>query len=313
MEFNQLPEDYDVEEFGPQKRQAEFASPEAKLNFDAQSLIAKAETQSVKFCTLVDPIFFAQRADDDIEGLRAIIVEEQQRADDEIKGLLAAVAKEQGAASGTESTSPAATPTPGLESTANAPRQLTPDQKESTLATLAARFKANEYLHKGVEWTKVKASLEAKPEALWSINEMEKAGHEPDVYNADDRGFDIGTCSKESPESGRNCVYDEEAAQLVLKHNPGAKFNGSAVAMAEDMGINLMDQNLYKNVLRKKGRFNEQTWSWLLTKLNIRSTGGALSGTRYYAGGLGLVRRDGAGSHSASGSWRGSLRVEWAA
>ena len=192
-----------------------------------------------------------------------------------------------------------------------AERQLTPEQKEITLQTLAARFAANEKLHKGVEWTKVKASLEAKPESLWSINEMEKAGHGPDVYNADNNGFDIGTCSKESPESGRNCVFDEAAEGWMKTNRPNERFNGNAVAMAEAMGINLMDPDLYKNVLQKKGRFDEQTWSWLLTQLDIRSTGFALIGNR--SGVSVYVRQYLAHIHYDSGSWRGSLRVEWAA
>lgn len=191
------------------------------------------------------------------------------------------------------------------------PRQLTPEQAEITLQTLAARFKANEYLHKGVEWARVKTSLEANQEALWSINEMEKAGHEPDVYNSDEKGFDIGTCSKESPASGRNCVYDEAAEKWRKTNRPSEKFNGSAVAMAEAMGINLMDPNLYKNVLQKKGKFDMQTWSWLLTQLGTRSAGYALLGFRY---GYGVfVVRNFASAHNDYGSWRGSLRVEWAA
>lgn len=262
-----------------------FDSPEDKLVADAQGLIEKAETQSATLGVQVDPITFAQGADDDIAALRA------------------AIAKKQG------SVTPAATSeTPVLPT--KSPRILTPEQKESTLATLATRFAANENLHKGVDWTRVKASLEAKPEALWSINEMEKAGHEPDVYNADDKGFDIGTCSKESPESGRNCVYDEEAAQLILKHNPNEKFNGSAIAMAEAMGINMMDPTLYKNVLQKKGEFDMQIWSWLLTRLSIRSTGGALYGGRDVHGVYVDPRI--AYFHDDYGSWRGSLRVEWA-
>ncbi len=192
-----------------------------------------------------------------------------------------------------------------------AERQLTPEQKEQTLAALAARFSANENLHKEVEWTRVKASLEAKPEALWSINKMEKAGHSPDVYNADAQGFDIGTCSKESTESGRNCVYDEEAAEWMRANRPGEKFNGSAVAMAESMRINLMDPNLYKNVLQKKGQFDDRTCSWLLTQLDVRSSGNALNGNGF-VGGV-YVGQDCAYRHLVSRSWRGSLRVEWAA
>ena len=287
MEFNNLPEGFE----GEQKRETEFDSPEAKLAYDAQGLIKKATLQSERVEKPVDPISFAQRTDDDVEALRAVIAKEQ--------GAVKAVTANE-------------TLVPAAESPIiKAPRQLTPEQKEFTLATLAARFKANENLHKGVEWTKVKASLEAKPEALWSINEMEKAGHQPDVYNADDNGFDIGTCSKESPESGRNCVFDESAEEWMKTNRPNKRFNGNAVAMAKAMGIDLMDPNLYKNVLQKKGRFDEQTWSWLLTQLAIRSTGDAFGGDRH--GADVCVYQDSAADPDDSGSWRGSLRVEWAA
>ncbi len=263
----------------------EFAEDEAgkkgKLTFDAQNLIRLAAEQSAKIGETVNPLSLARRRDNDIEALRA------------------AIAKEQGNVN------------PAVQDSGTPAPELSPEQKESTLATLAARFKANENLHKGVEWTRVKNSLETKPEALWSINEMEKAGHEPDVYNTDDNGFDIGTCSKESPESGRNCVFDEAAEEWMKTNRPNERFNGNAVAMAKAMGIDLMDPNLYKDVLQKKGRFDEQTWSWLKTQLSIRSTGYALGGNRR-GDDVGAARFD-ARYHDGDRSWRGSLRVEWAA
>lgn len=195
--------------------------------------------------------------------------------------------------------------------TEKASRILTPEEKEIALQTLAARFQVNEYLHKGIEWTRVKASLEANPEALWSINEMEKAGHEPDVYNSDEKGFDIGTCSKESPKSGMNCVYDEEAAKWMKTKRPTEEFNGSAVSMAKAMGINLMDLRLYKKILQNKGKFDRNTWSWLSTELSIRSTGKAHLG---FSDDFGVhAVRNPARSHYDFSSWRGSLRVEWVA
>ncbi len=282
------------------------ASQKAKLAYDAQGLVAKAAKLSQLSGKPVDPISLAQRKTD--------------YQDDQIGKLIAAIAKEQGAVNPSivEQTDPAetametaATAIQTAKVPAEAPRQLTPEQRESTLATLAARFKANEYLHKGIEWTRVKASLETKPEALWSINEMEKAGHEPDVYNSDRSGFDIGTCSQESPASGRNCVFDEEAEEWMKTNQPNERFNGNAVAMAKAMGIDLMDPNLYRNVLQKKGKFDMQTWSWLLTRLDIRSTGYALHGYSYDAG-VSVGQYD-AFFHADFRSWRGSLRVEWAA
>ena len=279
----------DAENFqGEREGDINKQTPEAKLAYDAKNLITIAQAQSEKFGKTIDPLTLSRREDDNIEELRT------------------AIAKEQGSVNVA-----AVTASQSVEAATKAPRILSPEQAETTLQTLAARFKANEKLHKGVEWTKVKASLEAKPEALWSINEMEKAGHGPDVYNADDNGFDIGTCSKESPESGRNCVFDEAAEEWMKTNRPNERFNGNAVAMAKAMGIDLMDPNLYKDVLQKKGRFDEQTWSWLKTRLSIRSTGIALNGFRF--GDVVNGSRSYANFHDDNLSWRGSLRVEWAA
>ena len=148
-----------------------------------------------------------------------------------------------------------------------------PEAKE-LLGKLENRFSANMHLHEGVDWNDVKVSLEASPEALWSLLQMESAGHEPDVYHDDEKDYYFGTCSKESPESGRNCVYDKEAADWLRENYPDAKFNGSAVEMAETMGIELMLPDHYER-LQEKGRFDEETASWLLTYYNIRSTDSA--------------------------------------
>jgi len=182
-------------------------------------------------------------------------------------------------------------------------------EKESLIKKLNARFTENKHLHEGVEWVKVEESLRQNPEAFWSINEMEKAGHEPDVYNADEDGFDIGTCSIESPESGRNCVYDKEDAEKLRKEIPGLKFNGSAEEMANEMGIVLMPPEHYGNILQKKGKFDISSWSWLETSDNIRKSGGALCGRRIDDDGY--VDRDFADRHYDGRAWRGSLRVKW--
>ncbi|MBI4235430.1 DUF4256 domain-containing protein [Candidatus Peregrinibacteria bacterium] len=272
------------------------ASQEAKATADAKGLIAEAERLSKLKKTPVDPLSLAKRTGDHGEDGQVI------------NSLRVAITKAQVAVNSGVATE---TPVPAAESTVKAPRSLTPEQSASTLQTLSARFAANENLHEGIDWARVKASLEANPEALWSINEMEKAGHQPDVYNTDEKGFDMGTCSKESPASGRNCVYDEEAAEWLRTNYPEEKFNGSAVAMAEAMGINLMDPTLYRDVLQKKGRFDGQTRSWLLTQLGIRSTGDALYGFRN--GEYVYVYQGFARNRHVYGSWRGSLRVEWAA
>lgn len=182
-------------------------------------------------------------------------------------------------------------------------RTLTPEQAEQLLNKLEKRFNDNKERHEKVDWEKVKSSLEANPEALWSINEMEKAGHEPDVYFADDKGFDVGTCSKESPEQHRNVVYDEE----VRGGNDKLR---SAVEIVEEMGIDLMEQDKYKNELQAHGEYDPGTWSWLKASKEKRKAGLASRGRRY--GGVvsvsdGVDPRD----RDAYGAFRGSLRVFW--
>jgi len=188
-------------------------------------------------------------------------------------------------------------------------RQLSPEAAELTLSTLRTRFDANSHLHKGCDWNRVKTALEANPEALWSINQMEAQGHRPDVYNFDDSGFDIGTCSIETPSGARNCVYDAEAATWLKENYPDEKFNGSAVELAEAMGIKLMSKAQYKEVLQRKGNFDSQTWSWLLTDEATREAGDALSGNR--DDGDVYVVQAAARDHDPIGAFRGSLRVLW--
>lgn len=192
-------------------------------------------------------------------------------------------------------------------------RELTPEDAHATLATLETRFYSLEHkaLHKGVEWTRVKSALEANPEALWSVNKLQAAGHDPDVYDFDEEGFDIGTCSKESPESGRNCVYGKENAKWLRESKLGEQLNGSAEEMAEAMGISLMDGFKYRDVLQSKGKFDLKTWSWLLTPKEISSTGYALRGSRDDSE-VRVSKRD-AYDYYVYRAWRGSLRVKWAA
>lgn len=277
MEFNKLPDGYE----GEQKRDTEFESLEAKLANDAKGLIEIARNQFERTGVKTEPIVFARRKDDDMKALQSAIAKEQK--------------------------------TTVLKVIDQKPRQLTPEQAAETLRTLESRFTSPEGLkrHKGIEWSRVKAALLASPEALWSVNGMETQGHEPDVYFADDGGFDIGTCSAETPTQGRNCVYDEEAAQWLRENHPTVKFNGSAVAMAQELGIDLMDAEKYEKRLQKTGKYDKKTWSWLKTPTNIRKAGGALRGGRPDPGVR--VAQYFAYSHVDAGSWRGSLRVKWAA
>ncbi|MBU1992233.1 MAG: DUF4256 domain-containing protein [Patescibacteria group bacterium] len=186
-------------------------------------------------------------------------------------------------------------------------RELPPEQAGRILGALQSRFNANTNLHKGMDWKDVEASLKASPEALWSLAQMESAGHAPDVYHDDESGYYFGTCSLETPESARNCIYDKEAAEWLKIYHPDVQFNGSAVEMAEAMGIALMPPEHYENILQKKGKFDKSTWSWLLTQSNIRSTDRALGGSR--CGDNLFVARGVAGGHNDNRGWRGTLRV----
>jgi len=181
-------------------------------------------------------------------------------------------------------------------------RTLTPEQAEQLLNKLEKRFNDNKERHEKVDWEKVKSSLEANPEALWSIDEMEKAGHEPDVYFADDKGFDVGTCSKESPEQHRNIVYDEEARR-------GNDELRSAVEIAEEMGIDLMEPDKYKNVLQAHGKYDLDTLSWLKTSKEKRKAGLAFGGRRFDVDVFVSVHNPSARYDARA--FRGSLRVLW--
>ena len=195
------------------------------------------------------------------------------------------------------------------DETEKSERILTPEQIKKLMPILEDRFNKNQERHEGVEWLKVKSSLEANPEALWSLNEMEEAGHEPDVYFADEKGFDVGTCCKESPEKHRNIVYDAEAAEWLRKNRPDEKFNGSAVEIAKAMGIDPMESDKYKNELQAHGEYDTETASYLKTPSDIRQSGAALDGNRI-ADDV-FVDRGNARDHGVYGAFLGSLRVLW--
>ena len=195
------------------------------------------------------------------------------------------------------------------DETEKSERVLTQEQAEKLLSKLEERFNDNKERHEGVDWARVKSSLEASPESLWSLNEMEKASHEPDVYFADGNGFDVGTCCKESPEQHSNIVYDAEAAEWLRKNYPDVEFNGSAVEIAEVMGIDLMEPGKYENELQAHGEYDIGTRSWLKTPSDIRKDGAALGGGRF-GDGVYVFQRN-ACNLNALRAFRGSLRVLW--
>jgi len=183
-------------------------------------------------------------------------------------------------------------------------KKLSLEQREALLRALKARFEKNMNRHKGLEWAKVQAKLEANPEKLWSLHEMERTGGEPDVIGHDKKSGDyiIYDCSAESPKGRRSVCYDREALEARKEHKP----ENSAMAMAASMGIELLTEEQYRE-LQKLGNFDEKTSSWVKTPSDIRKLGGAIFADYRY--GIVFVYHNGAESYYAARGFRGSLRV----
>jgi len=158
-------------------------------------------------------------------------------------------------------------------------KELLPEQREELLRALKARFEKNMNRHKGLEWAKVQAKLEANTEKLWSLNEMEKTGGEPDVVGHDKNTdeYIFYDCSAESPEGRRSVCYDREG----LEARKSAKPENSAIDMAAAMGIELLTEEQYRE-LQRLGDFDTKTSSWVMTPSDIRRLGGALFADRRY-------------------------------
>jgi hypothetical protein len=177
-------------------------------------------------------------------------------------------------------------------------------QREELLGALKARFEKNMNRHKGLEWVKVQAKLEANPEKLWSLNEMERTGGEPDVVGYDKKTgeYIFYDCSAESPEGRRNACYDREA----LESRKEAKPKDTAMDMAAAMGIELLTEEQYRE-LQQLGNFDTKTSSWVKTPAEIRKLGGAIFADRRYD--HVFVYHNGASSYYGARGFRGSLRV----
>jgi len=183
-------------------------------------------------------------------------------------------------------------------------KNLSPEQREELLATLKTRFEKNMKRHKGLEWTKVQAKLEANAEKLWSLHEMERTGGEPDVTGHDKKTGDyiFIDCSAESPKGRRSICYDSEALESRKENKP----QDNAVGMAAAFGIELLSEEQYRE-LQKLGEFDAKTSSWVNTPAEIRKLGGALFCDRRY--GTVFVYHNGAESYYAARGFRGLLRV----
>jgi hypothetical protein len=183
-------------------------------------------------------------------------------------------------------------------------KELSAEQREELLRALKARFEQNVSRHKGLEWAKAQARLEANPERLWSLQGMERTGGEPDVVGHDEKTgeYVFYDCSAESPEGRRNLCYDREALESRKEHKP----ENSALDMAAAMGIELLTEEQYRE-LQKLGSFDLKTSSWVKTPAEIRKLGGALFCDRRY--GHVFVYHNSAPSYYAARGFRGSLRV----
>ena len=179
-----------------------------------------------------------------------------------------------------------------------------PKQREGLVSTLTARFEKNMNRHKGVEWAQVQAKLEANAEKLWSLNEMERTGGEPDVVGHDKKTgeFIFYDCSAESPKGRRSLCYDREALDARKENKP----KDNVIDMAAAIGIELLTEEQYRE-LQELGEFDTKTSSWVKTPFDIRKLGGALFCDRRYH--TVFTYHNGAESYYAARGFRGSLRV----
>jgi uncharacterized protein DUF4256 len=183
-------------------------------------------------------------------------------------------------------------------------KKLSSEERKELLKTLKARFEKNMKRHKGIEWAKIQAKLEANTEKLWSLNEMERTGGEPDVVGHDKKTgeYIFYDCSAETPKGRRNVCYDLEGLESRKSFKP----ENNAIDMAAAMGIELLTEEQYRE-LQKLGNFDTKTSSWLKTPSDIRKLGGALFADRRYDNVF--VYHNSAPSYYAVRAFRGSLRV----
>jgi len=183
-------------------------------------------------------------------------------------------------------------------------KKFSSEQQKELFSSLKARFEKNMNRHKGIEWAKVQAKLEANPEKFWSLNEMERTGGEPDVVDYDKKTgeYIFYDCAAESPKERRSLCYDRDA----LNSRKEAKPKDSAVNMAAAMGIELLSEEQYRE-LQQLGEFDTKTSSWIITPPAIRKLGGALFCDRRYN--HVFTYHNGAESYYAARGFRGSLRI----
>jgi Protein of unknown function (DUF4256) len=184
-------------------------------------------------------------------------------------------------------------------------KKLSSNEQAELLLLLRARFEKNMNRHKGIAWANVEARLVAAPPSkLWSLNEMEITGGEPDVVGYDKKTdeYIFFDCSPETPKGRRSVCYDHEALEARKEHKP----ENSAVQMAADMGIDILTEEQYFE-LQTLGAFDSKTSSWLKTPASVRKLGGAINGDFRY--GRVFIYHNGADAYFGARGFRGSLRV----
>jgi len=183
-------------------------------------------------------------------------------------------------------------------------KQLSPDRSEELIHILKTRFVQNMALHKGIDWDQVQKKLEANPEKLWSLDEMEITGGEPDVIGFDEKNgeYIFCDCAAESPKERRSFCYDHIALESRKANKPA----DSAINKAEEMGIEILTEEEYQR-LQQLGNFDLKTSSWLKTPSDIRKLGGAIFGDHRF--GRVFIYHNGADSYYAARGFRGTLRI----
>lgn len=191
-----------------------------------------------------------------------------------------------------------------MSRTNSSKQKLPQQQREELFRILKARFEKNMNRHKGLDWDKIQAKLETKTAKLWSLNEMEETGGEPDVIGYDKKNDEylFVDCSPESPKGRRSVCYDPEALASRKEHKP----KHSALGMADEMGIEILMEEQYQ-ALQQLGTFDSKTSSWLKTPAAIRERGGAIFGDWRY--GHVFIYHNGAESYYAARGFRGVLKV----
>lgn len=183
-------------------------------------------------------------------------------------------------------------------------KELSPEQREELLCALMSRFANNMNRHQGLEWGNIQTKIEANPEKLWSLNEMERTSGEPDVVGYDKTADEylFVDCSPESPKGRRSVCYDQAALDARKKHKP----KNSALNMAVEMGVEILTEEQYRE-LQRLGEFDTKTSSWVKTPADIRKLGGAIFADFRY--GHVFVYHNGAESYYAARGFRSSLTV----